>query len=167
MESVNDSTGVAMLTTSAPVQADYFACDEVRRLTLPDGVSWIDHRVLNEGQRRKYLTSVNRDVRLQRQTGDAFLKMSPGDEKKALLESAMCGWNLVRNGEPIPFSAPALRDFLDRANPTTIDLIEFEIRKANPWLQSEMSVADMNKELERLTELRDAKIREDEGKASS
>ena len=149
------------------VQADYFGFEELKRIVLPDGVSYIEHRVLNEGQRRKYLNAVNRDVRLQRTTGDAIMRMSPGDEKKALLESAIVGWNLTREGMPLPFSKGALNDFLDKASPRIIDLIETEIRKTNTWLQADMSVDDIDQEIERLNELREIKVNEEEGKVPS
>jgi hypothetical protein len=157
----------AGVSPSQPVPVDYFGFDETLRFYLPDGVSWIDHKILNEGARRKYLNKVNRDVRIQKGSGDAIMRMSPGDEKVALLEEAIVGWNLTRNGDPVAFNKTILNDFLNRTNPKVVDLIEFEIRKANSWLQADMSVEDLDKEIDRLTELRDQKIKEEEGKASS
>lgn len=147
-------------------QADYFGFEETRTFTLPDGVSFIEHRVLNEGQRRKYLNAVNREVKVQRVTGDALMKMQPGEEKKVLLEMAICGWNLQRTGNPIAFTKPNLADFLDKASPRIIDLIEKEVRKANPWLMSEMSLEDIDKEIQTLQEMREQKVQEEEGKVS-
>lgn len=164
------SMEASMKASGAPthesVQADYFGFEETGRIFLPDGVSYVDHRILNEGARRKYLNAVNRDVRIQRATGDALMRMSPGDEKKSLLESAIIGWNLTRDGQPVPFSRTALTDFLDKAPPKIVDLIEKEVRKANAWLQADMSVEDLQKEIDSLEELKQQKIKEEEGNAS-
>lgn len=146
-------------------QADYFGFEELRTLELTDGVSYVQHKILNEGERRKYLNAVNRDVRIQRATGDAVMRMSPGDEKKALLEAALVGWNLQRAGQPVPFTKHSVNEFLDKADPRVIDLIEKEVRKANSWLQAEMSVEDIDREITQLQELRTKKVEEEEGKA--
>lgn len=149
------------------VADDYFGFDQTERITLPDNVSWVEHKIFTEGQRRKYLDRVNRDVRLVKGSGDAIMKMAPGAERKALLEEALVDWNLKRAGEPIPFSKRNLEMFLDSAPPKIVDLIEKEVRKANSWLQSDVSVEDLDREIEALQELREKKIEEEEGKDSS
>lgn len=146
--------------------ADYFGFEEFKQHYLPDGVSFIEHRVLNEGDRRAYLDKVNREVRVQRATGDAVMNMKAGQEKKALLEQAIVGWNLQRGGTPVPFSPRALEEFLRSANPRIIDDIEKAIRKANPWLQGEMTVADIRQEIKNMEELLEEKLKEEEGKDS-
>lgn len=149
---------------STPVQEDYFAFDITERVDLPDGVSYVDIKVLNEGARRKYLNSVNREVKLQKATGDAVMQLATGDERKAILESSICGWNLLRGGQPVPFNSGTVREFLDRANPKLIDLIEKEVRRINPWLTAEITVEEIDKQIEELQELRAQKVREEEGK---
>lgn len=158
------SQGIA---TTESVAADYFGFDDIKQVTLPDGVSYVQHRVLNEGQRRKYLNAVNRDVRIQKATGDALMRMSPGDERMQLLKSALVGWNLKKSGIDVPFTDRYLTEFLEKANPRIIDLIEKEVRMANPWLMSELSVEDIDREIKDLTELRERKVEEEEGKAVS
>lgn len=149
------------------VQEDYFGFDELLTVTLPDGVSWVQHQVFNEGKRRKYLNAINRDVTLSRQTGDAKIRMAPGDERNALLKNALVGWNLQRGGQPVPFNQANLEKFLDSANPKLIDLIEKEVRKANPWLLAEVSVEDIEKEIAELQELRQTKLDEQAGNSPS
>lgn len=155
------------VATHESVAADYFGFDETLRLTLPDGLSYIEHRVLNEGQRRKYLNAVNRDVRIQKATGDALMRMSPGEERMHLLKAAIVGWNLKRGGSDVAFTDRNLTEFLEKANPRIVDLIEKEVRKANPWLMAELSLEDIDKEINDLTELREKKVEEEEGKAVS
>lgn len=161
IEAAMKADGVA---THESQQVDYFGFEEILEITLPDGQSKVQHQVLNEGARRKYQNSMNREVKVQRASGDAVLKMAPGDEKVALLKEAIVGWNLIRNGGPVPFNRKNLDDFLDRSNPRVIDLIEKEVRKANPWLQADMSLEDIDREIESLQELRDKKVEEEQGK---
>lgn len=153
--------------TTQVVQDDYFGFEETFKVYLPDGISFVEHRSLNEGAKRKYLNSVNREVRLHRATQDASIKTAPGDERKALLESAITGWNLKRGGEPIPFSTRALAEFLDKANPKIVDIIEKDVRLHNPWLLAEMTVEDIDREIADLQDMRDRIVAEEEGKATS
>lgn len=157
----------AGVATHEPVPDDYFGFDETLRIDLPDGVSWVEHQILNEGQRRKYLNKVNRDVKFQKTTGDAIMRLSPGDEKAELLTVALCNWNLTRRGVTTPFNPGTLREFLDKASPRIIDLIEKEVKKANPWLLAELSIEDIDREIEALTEMRKTKEMEAEGKDAS
>jgi hypothetical protein len=145
-------------------QQSYFGFEETHRVPLPDGISFIEHKTLNEGSRRKYLNTVNRDIMLQRTTGNAIMRTQQGDEKHALLEAAICGWNLIgKHNEPLMFDKNKLQQFLSQANPKIIDLIEKDIRKKNPWLLAEMTVEDIDKEIANLTEMRETKVKEEEG----
>lgn len=153
--------------TTQIVQDDYFGFEDTNKVFLPDGISFIEHRALNEGAKRKYLNAVNREVRLHRATQDASIKTAPGDERKALLDSAIIGWNLKKNGEPVQFSTRALADFLENANPKIIDIIEKDIRLHNPWLLAEMTVEDIDREIGDLQDMRERVLAEAEGKATS
>jgi hypothetical protein len=106
---------------------------------------------------------------VERSSGNARMKMAPGDERHALLEAAITGWNVVRGPDhvPMPFTPANLRVFLDKAPPRVIDLIEKEVRKANPWLLQEMTVEDIDKEIASLEEMREAKLKEEAGKSDS
>lgn len=155
------------VSTVVRVQQDYFGFDETHSVLLPDGMSVIEFKVLNEGQRRSYLNKTNRDVKFEKRTGDASMRLSPGDEKHALLSVAITGWNLVRNGAPILFNQQNLNKFLELANPKIIDIIHKAITKVNPWLLGEMTVEDIDREIEALEEQKRALIEEEAGKASS
>jgi hypothetical protein len=160
----------AGVSTEEHLQVDYFGFDQVHRVILDDGRSFIEHQTLNEGARRKYMNQVNREVRLQK-SGDAFMKMATGDERHALLESAIVGWNLVRANKdgvvsPITFSPGSLKQFLDKAPPAIIDRIEKDIRDKNPWLVGDVTIEDIDEQIAELNELRDKKVQEAEGKES-
>lgn len=170
MEDELAPSGIATLSPpngEVPLQADYFGFSATRRLTLPDKVSFIDLKVLNEGERRKYLNETNREVRFSKGSGDALMKMRPGDEKNILLKIAIVGWNLTRGGLPMGFNPQGLDLFLNSADPLLVDLIEKEIRSMNPWLLAEMTVADIDREIEQLQEMRKVKVEEEAGKAIS
>ena len=149
------------------IQDDYFAFEIMGRTMFPDGISWVEHAVMNEGARRKYLKAVNREVRVQKTTQDAILNMSPGEERTELLRSTIVGWNLARGGERIPFTTQNLNEFLVKADPKVINLIDKDVRLANPWLLNEMSIEDIDREIAELGELRAKKVEEEEGKGTS
>jgi hypothetical protein len=100
------------------------------------------------------------------------MKMATGDERHALLESAIVGWNLVRANakdgtvSPITFSPGALKQFLDKAPPGVIDRIEKDIRDKNPWLVGDVTIEDIDEQIAELNELREKKVQEAEGKES-
>lgn len=162
-----EAAGVA---STVGAQQDYFGFEETHTVYLPDNVSYIQHQTLTEGQRRQYLNKVNRDVRVSKATGDAILSMKSGEENHALLEAAIIGWNLTRNGQPVPFSkgspGSTLSQFLDKTNPKIVDMILKDIRKKNPWLMSELSVEEIDKEIEALQEMRAERLKEEEGNGS-
>lgn len=145
-------------------QQDYFGFDDKFQVVLPDGKSVIDHKKLNEGSKRKYLNKVNREVNLDRKTGNAKIQTAPGDEREILLKSAIVGWNLVKNGEPVQFSEHNLNDFLNVADPKIVDIIEKDIRKKNAWLLQDMTVEAIDDEIKDLQELRQKLVEEEEAK---
>lgn len=155
---------------STPVQADYFGFEETHTYYFPDGVTFVQHKTMTEGDRRQYLDKVNREVRLLKTSGDAIMKMQAGQERTVLLTAAIVGWNLIRQGQPVPFSKGSpganLEQFLDKADPRVIDGIEKDIRKVNPWLMADLSVEDIDKQIEELHEMRDLKLKESEGNGS-
>ena len=153
--------------TEELIQEDYFGFEITHRVMLPDGVSFIEHRELNEGQRRKYLNETNKAVRIQRATGDAVMNMAAGDDRHALLKEAIVGWSLQRNGQPHPFTRAALNDFLEKANPKVVDIVEADVRKHNPWLSAEMTVKDIDEQIENLKTLREQALEREGGKATS
>jgi len=154
-------------STMETIEVDYFAFDEIHELVLPDGKQKIFHRALTEGDRRKYLRASNRDVKLQRATGDAYLKMSPGEDRAALLKAAITGWEITKGGKPFAFTPKAVDDMLELFPPKIIDVIHKDILRVNPWLLGEMTVEDIDREIETLKEQRERIIEEAAGKGGS
>jgi hypothetical protein len=150
----------------ASSEIDYFGTeDSFYEIYMPGStVQYVQCKVLKEGERKRFQNTMNRGVRLERNTGDALMSMAPGAERHELLKMSIKGWSLLRQGKPVPFDDRALDSFMNNANPVHIDHIEKEIRKHNPWLLSEMSIEDIDREIKALQEMRDVKVKEDEGK---
>lgn len=146
------------------VQQDYFGFEERHRVTLPDGISWVEFDVMSEGDRRKYLNEQNKGIHINRATQDARIDTAPGDERWSLLRNTLVGWNLMQNGTPVPFSRAKLDMFLENANPRIVDVIETQVRLAHPWLGAEMTVEDIDREIENLNAQREQAVERESGK---
>lgn len=160
--------GSAQPAVAEQVFADYFGFDEDHEFVFPDNVSKIFFKALNEGDKAKYQREINRDVQLERSTGNARIKTDPAGERHALIEASVTDWNLRKNGTPITFSkgskGSTFSQFLNGANPKLIEALEDAIRKANPWLIADMTVAQIDEEIERLQEQKATLIREEKEK---
>lgn len=153
-------------TFEQPAQADYFGFAESHKYIFPDGVSYIEFTSMNEGQKAKFQKSTSRDLVLERQSGNARMKVDAAEERHALIKETCVGWNLTRNGQPIPFGRVQLGDFLTLANPKIIEDLEKAIRKANPWLLGEMSPEDIQREIDNLEEMKKVAEERERGEAS-
>lgn len=156
---------------SAPSE-DYWGFEgDAQKWFFPDGKQYIEFKRLNEGEKTRFQQQTNRDITLERQSGNARVKMDPASERHALIEASVTGWNLRRGGEDVPFSKGSpgsnLGQWLQVANPVHVERLEFEIRKANPWLQAEMTVEEIDKQIADLTELRTQAVEREAGEGSS
>lgn len=158
---------------SAQVQMDYFGFSDEHFFYFPDGLTYVKFSKMNEGEKAKFQKQTSRDLIMERQSGNARMKMDAAADRHALISTCVTDWNLARTNrqtgqlEGIRFNDAALRDFLRLADPSIVEDLELAIRKANPWLMAEMSVEDYDKEIESLQELREEAIKREEGKASS
>lgn len=158
------------------VYEDYFGFDQKHVFYLPDGKQFIEFQTMDEGRKAKFQKMTNRDVVLERQSGNARMNVDPASERWELLKASVTGWKIMRknnNGkfEPVPFSIGSpgaeFEKWLDKANPLIVADLEVAIRKANPWLIGEMTVEDIDKEMDNLRELREAAVKREAGNASS
>ena len=142
-----------------PVYADYWSFDERPQWFFPDNKQWIEFKALNEGERKEFQKLINKDLTIKRATGDATVRTDVAEERYQLVMKSVTNWNVYRNGQPVPFGKEGrgsmLAQWLEHTNPKLVDDLEFAIRKANPWMQSDnMSIEEIDKEIDRLTELR-------------
>ena len=165
-----DTTFAAENPAVVAVQDDYFGFGAEERFVFPDGVTYISFRIMNEGQRKKFQKSTNRDIKFNRATNDASIKADPAEERWQLITSSCIGWNLVRRNpttltlDPIMFNGKLLEQWMEAADPKLVDDLELAIRRANPWLQAEMTIEELDKEMERLSDLRKTLVERDRGK---
>lgn len=159
--------GSGLPETEQAQQEDYFGFGGEEKFTFPDEVSFVTFKVMNEGQRKKFQTLTQRDMVLERRSGDARLGMNPSDERHALLRTSITSWNLKRGSRAIPFTERGLLDFLDLSNPILIDAIEKAIRQANPWLLGDMTSEDIDKEIINLQDMREVALKRELGEGSS
>lgn len=138
------------------VQVDYFGFTDEREFVFPDGVSKIFFRAMNEGGKTRFQKAVQRDLTIEKTSGNARVRVDPGVERHELIKASVTGWNLVRRvrGElaPLPFNLTNLNDFLVYANPQVVEDLEKAIRKANPWLLAELEPEEIETQIEELQE---------------
>ena len=170
-EQVLDAMKAEGVSTTEAVVEDYFGFAEDFKVMLPDGISYIIHSSLNEGARRSYLNNQNRDITVEKVTGNAKVKVMQGEERFALLKAAITGWSLqtknkVNDLVPVVFTTAKLVEFLEKAPPKIIDIIEKDVRKHNPWLMAQATSDDIREQIKELEEMLEAKLVEEAGKAS-
>lgn len=140
---------------------DYFGSSNTVKWYFPDGKQYIEFQPMNEGKRAKYESGTSRDVRFNRRTDDAAIRMDAAADRKTLVVESVVGWHVVsfKNGrpEPLPFSigspGATFDQWYSKADPSLVNRLVDAIRKANPWLTDEMTSEMIREEMKRLEEL--------------
>lgn len=151
---------------------DYWGVDETHRFTLPDGKQWIEFRIMDEGAKTRFQKMTNQDLTIGRDNS-AKVRMDPAKERHELIKQSVIGWNMVTRDrqtgrmEPVAFAPQLLNKWLEVAPPKVVEELEYEIRMKNPWMQSEMTLESVDKEIERLQEVRRQIIDREAGEGSS
>lgn len=153
----------AVATLTPPVRIDVFGGRITEKVELGDGVSWIEVKRMNEGERRKYLSDIQRPMKVSRE-GEAEINFNPGGDREALLKATIVDWDISANGEDFPYSDAGLRLFLNNADVEIVDKVEEVARTINPWLLDEVTVEQLDEQIEELEKLRDKKLEEEAGK---
>ena len=116
---------------------------------------------MNEGARARYQKMINHPLKLLRENNDAEMPVDTAGDRHALILCSVDGWRLFKNGEEVAYREYMLKEWLKFANPEHVDLLEKEIREANPWLVNELSADQIRKEIANLeVKLVDAEKRE-------
>lgn len=145
---------------------NYWGVDEKVKHFLPDNKQYFVIKVMNEGARAMFQKNNNNDLTVSR-GGDAKIKVDPAKERHALIEASIVDWHIMKDGVLAPFSSNLFDDWLRKANPKLVDDMEFAIRKANPWLNANMTVEEIDKEIANLKDLRDDAAKRESGESSS
>ncbi len=157
----------------AAVFQDYWGVDRTEKWFLPDGKQFFEFTIMTEGQRADFQRKSSRDLVVQARTGDARVSTDPAGDRQQLIKTSVTGWYLmqkdVKDGKfyPAPFSQRSLESWLEKADPKLVDKLEFEIRLANPWLQNDMTVEQMEEQISDLKRMIDEKQKNDLGEGRS
>ncbi len=153
---------------SAPV--DYWGTDERHKHMLPDGTQWFEFKIMDEGAKVEFQKLTNQDLTIGRDN-TAKVRVDPATERHTLIETSVVDWYLVKIEagvpQPVAYSKQLLRKWLTVAPPKIVEDLERAIRLANPWMQAEMKVADIDEEIDRLREQRKQAIEREAGEPSS
>lgn len=150
---------------NTPPIADYWSGPPAdSKWYFPDGVQWISFLPLNHGMRARFSARTNKEMTLDRKSGNAKIKTDMSGDTDALLDISITGWYLLRNGVPQSFNKTLLSQFLQQAHPEIVDSLEKAIRKVNPWMDSEVTVDQIDEQIKELTELRAERVAEAEKK---
>ena len=158
-----EATVTDMATHAAQPRIDVFGGQVTDKVDLGDDRSWIEVKRMNEGERRKYLAAIQRPMKVSRD-GEAEINFSPGADREALLQATIVDWDIMANEEEFKFSISAVRVFLNSANVDIVDKIEEAAREINPWLLDEVTIEQLDEQIEDLTKMRDDKLAEEAGK---
>ncbi len=160
-----------------PGYEDYYGFDERETWYLPDGKQWIEFKKMNEGDRRRYQAKTTKDIRLAKTSGDATIRVDPGEERAILFETTVVGWHVVRKQpdgtfREVPFgpnasSGSEFGKWAITVNPTLLDGLEKAIRKANVWMLNEQTVQAIKDQMTELGELLKEAEKREEGKGAS
>jgi len=169
---------VDLSTTSpsaAPVEDDqyqsYWGFNITDTWFFPDGKQYITFKKLTEGERSKYQMQVNRDITVERTSGNARMRVDQATDRHALLSQAVTGWNLKRlnNGTwlDVPFSKGSpganFEQWLQVADPGLVNELEKAVRKLNPWLTNELSVSELDEMIADLQQQREDAVKREAG----
>lgn len=122
---------------------DYFGFDIRHKFIMPDGKQWIEFKTLNEGDLAIYQKELNRDVMVEKTTGNARIRINQVEERHALLGVAVTGWHMMqrhpaRGWLPAAFSnsgkGSTFRQWLAKADPALVAELEKAVREQNPFL---------------------------------
>lgn len=149
-----------------PVPADYWGTDEVHKHYLPDGVQYFEFKIMNEGDKVKFQKLTNQDLVVGRDQS-ARVRVDPAAERHTLIKTSVTNWYLLKGGEVVGFSPQMLEKWLSVADPKIVEELEAKIRMANPWMQAEMTLEAVDKEIDRLTEVRKQIVEREAGEAAS
>lgn len=145
---------------------DYWGTDETYKYMLPDGKQYFVVKPMDEGGKQKFQKKTNKGIRMNQRSSEATIDVDPADERWTLIKESVVDWLLMQktpgtgvNGikaewTPFPFAKQNIEKYLEKANPKIIQDLEFFIRTKNPWMQADMDVEEIDKEIERLEELR-------------
>jgi hypothetical protein len=170
---------VAQVEVETQEYGDYFGFDEKYQYYMPDGKQWIEFKALTEGDLGRYQKLLKRDITVEKDTGNARIKIDQVEERHALLMVAVTNWFMLRRNqrsgafEPQTFSTgtagSTFAQWLERANPAIIADLAEQVRKQNPYLlgTGNETIEAIDKQIEQLVEQRKTLVERQQGEGAS
>lgn len=157
---------------------NYWGTEEEFTYYLPDGKQFFTIKPLDEGGKVLFQKMTNKGIRVNQRTQDAHLDIDPASERHTLIKNSVINYQLmvpvidpatkqITGWSNHPYSKRGLEQWLDKANPKVVQDLEFFIRKQNPWMQENMTVEEIDTEIDRLIELKKAAQEREAGEAAS
>lgn len=137
------------------VYEDYWGTRGDTRHYLPDGKQFFVIKKMNEGDRARYQHEAGMQMTSMRKTGDTRIDIDQAKDREALICAAVIDWHLFKDNTGVPFNRGTLREWIKVADPKILDKLLMDVRKFNPFLQEDLSVKEIDEQLNELRELRE------------
>lgn len=139
-------------TTTIP---EFWGVQTRERWYFPgQNLQYMEIEVMNEGKKARFQKMTSRDLTLDRNSGNAKVRIDPAIDRHELIKASVVDWNIYRGGKPYQYSARALTEWLELADPKLVEDLEKFIRKLNPWLVGDTTVEDIDQQIEELEEMK-------------
>lgn len=158
-------------------EIDYFGFSSEERWYFPkqdrlpeEHKQYLVIKRMSEGDKARFQKTTNRDIRIQRTTGDARMSVDAVAERHELIRISVVGAHVKLRGPDgqLRFDDKKpdviISRLLDGGDPDVVQQLEKAIRDLNPWMRTEMSDEEIDKEIERLQEIKREKAEEEAGK---
>lgn len=178
-DTINPQGVTANAAQAGEVYEDYWGVDETHRYWLPDHKQYFDIVPMNEGAKSRFQKMTNKGIRMNQRSQEATIDVDPADERHTLIKESVTSWLIMQkaaDGSYSEFPCPvgnasmlkrSLETLLDKFSPKVIQDLEYFIRTKNPWMQADMDVEEIDKEIDRLEELKKQVKEQKAGEASS
>lgn len=175
----HELTGTPVAEEPGAEYTDYFGFSRTHKYMMPDGRQWIEFKTLAEGDLALHQAILNKDITVEKNTGNARIKINQVEERHALLQVAIVGWHMVRRNdktgrfEEVPFSkgstGSTLSQWIRAADPSIVADLDEVIRKLNPTLlaANNETIEAIDKQIEDLQEQRQRILERMQGNVSS
>lgn len=166
-------------TAGDAIYENYWGVDETYRFMLPDDKQYFEIRPMDEGRKVQFQKLTNKAVRMNQRTEEASFDIDPAEERWTLIKESVIGYHIMQPSPDgtwseypcPPYTDPrfrrSLEQLLEKFNPKIVQDLEFFIRQKNPWMQADMAVEDIDKEIDRLQQMRRDKVNQESGEGSS
>lgn len=152
-----DHTGHTVVSTGEDggvdvIVEEYWGTNETTQYFMPDGVQYFEIKKMNEGDRARYQFEAQLKMTTKRKSGDTEIDLDQAKDRRALIMNSVINWKIRKDGVWLPFNRQALGAWIVATNPNYVDNLISKIRKFNPFLQEDLSSAEIREQIKDLEE---------------